>query len=132
MKFDLQTAAGIKLFTAYGEDYVAVDGVAYRRSLIVMPDRIVEDWPAPAADALNREDFSPLLNLHLDILLLGTGAKLRFPSPRLTAELAQMGIGLEAMDTFAACRTYNILAGEGRKVAAALLLGPLQAPATPA
>ena len=72
-------------------------------------------------DALSAEDFKPLAALGVEIVLLGTGRRQRFPHPRLTASLAQAKVGLEVMDTKAACRTYNILVAEARKVALALL-----------
>lgn len=122
MKLHLQSADGTNLITAYGEDYVAVNGIRHEHSLIVLPGQIIESWHATAPDALTEAHFTTLEGLELEILLLGTGARLHFPSPRLMHALARQGVGLEAMDTFAACRTYNILAAEGRKVAAALIL----------
>jgi uncharacterized protein len=81
----------------------------------------VLDWRAASFEALTEADFAPLLDLGADILLLGTGAKQRFPHPRLTHALAARRIGVEAMDLPAACRTFNILVAEERRVAAALL-----------
>lgn len=123
MKLHLQTDTSTNLFTAYDNDYVKVNGVRHERSLIVLPGEIITTWQPAAPDLMTAEHFSALAELGLEVLLLGTGPRLRFPSPRLIHALAQQGIGLEAMDTFAACRTYNILAGDGRKVAAALILG---------
>ena len=97
-----------------------VNGQRRETSVVVLPDR-VENWPAASFDALTADDFSFLKALNAEIVLLGTGARQRFPHPRLTAALAQAGIGLEVMDVQAACRTYNILVAEERKVAAALL-----------
>ncbi|MDP1897264.1 MAG: Mth938-like domain-containing protein [Sulfurimicrobium sp.] len=123
MKLHLQDASNTHLFTAYDVDFVAVNGKRYEHSLIVLPERVISEWQPLAPDVMTAEHFSALAELELEILLLGTGPRLRFPSPRLMHALAQQGIGLETMDTFAACRTYNILAAEGRKVAAALILG---------
>lgn len=122
MKLHLQTASDTYLFTAYDTNYVAVNGVRHEHSLIVLPGKVITEWQPAAPDLMTMDNFSILAELELEILLLGTGARLHFPSPRLIHALAQQGIGLEAMDTFAACRTYNILAAEGRKVAAALIL----------
>lgn len=122
MKLHLQSAEGVHMITAYGAGYVLVNGVRHEHSLIVLPERVIKDWQATEAKLLTGEYFSALTGMGLEILLLGTGAKLCFPHPRLVQAMAQQGIGLEAMDTFAACRTYNILAAEGRKVAAALIL----------
>jgi uncharacterized protein len=106
--------------TAYGEGYVQVNGQRYQSSLVVLADKVL-DWPVEGFDRLSEESFSLLQAEKPEIVLLGTGPKQRFPHPRLTAALAQAGIGVEVMDLRAACRTYNILVAEERKVAAALL-----------
>jgi uncharacterized protein len=106
--------------TGYGEGYVLVNSQRHESSLIVMPDQVLP-WDVAGFEALSAEHFSSLRNLQPEILLLGTGPKQRFPHPRLTAPLAAAGIGVEVMDLKAACRTYNILVAEERKVAAALL-----------
>ena len=120
MKLHASRPSGVNTITGYGEGYVMVNGERRSSSVVVMPDRI-EEWPAKGFDQLSAEDFSYLKNLKAEIVLLGTGPRQRFPHPRLTAELAKAGIGLEVMDLQAACRTYNILVAEERKVAAALL-----------
>jgi uncharacterized protein len=107
-------------FSGYGEGYVLVNGERHERSVIVTPDRILP-WSATAFDALKEADFEVFLGLDLEILLIGTGPKQRFPHPRLTQALLGKRIGVEAMDLQAACRTYNILMAEERRVAAALL-----------
>jgi len=106
--------------TAYGDDYVIVNSQRHDSSLIVMADKIVP-WKAVEFENLTVEDFKALADLNAEIILLGTGKKQRFPHPRLTAALTAAGIGVEVMDLKAACRTYNILVAEERKVAAALL-----------
>ena len=120
MKLHPSLPSGVNTITGYGEDYVLVNGERRESSVVVLPDR-VESWPAKSFDALTAEDFSFLKGLDAEIVLLGTGPRQRFPHPRLTGALAQAGIGLEVMDVQAACRTYNILVAEERKVAAALL-----------
>jgi len=120
VKLHQAVAAGTNTFTGYGSDYVAVNGERREKSSIVLPDRIL-DWNVAGFDALRVEDFQVFSGLGVDIVLLGTGARQRFPHPRLTAPLAGTGIGVEVMDLQAACRTYNILVAEERKVAAALL-----------
>jgi uncharacterized protein len=112
--------SGVNTITGYGEGYVLVNGERHESSLVVMPDRL-EAWSAGAFDQLTADDFVFLKELRAEIVLLGTGPRQRFPHPRLTAALAQAGIGLEVMDLRAACRTYNILVAEERKVAAVLL-----------
>jgi uncharacterized protein len=106
--------------TAYGDDYVLVNGQRHQSSLVVLPDRVLP-WEAKGFDALGEEDFIFLKNLNVEIVVLGTGSRQRFPHPRLTAPLAAARVGLEVMDMKAACRTYNILVAEERKVAVALL-----------
>ena len=123
MKLQLDSPTGQNVFTGYGSGYVKVNGQRYERSLVVTPERIIEDWPASHFEHLAASHFEFLLALKPEIVLLGTGAMLRFPSPALSRCLTAARIGLEVMDTNAACRTYNILAAEGRNVAAAILLG---------
>jgi len=122
MKLHLTQQAGQNLFTAYGAGYVMVNQQRFETSLIVLPDKLINDWPPRSLDDLNEAHFVYLATLDAEIVLLGTGNMLRFPHPRLSNPLAQARIGFEVMDTFAAARTYNILMGEGRRVAAALLL----------
>ena len=120
MKLHATRASGVNTITGYGEGYVMVNGERRASSVVVLPDRI-EPWERKEFSQLTEADFQFLQGLGAEIVLLGTGARQRFPHPRLTAALAQAGIGLEVMDTQAACRTYNILVAEERKVAAALL-----------
>lgn len=101
---------------------MAVNGVRYETSLIVMPDGIAEDWKVQNLEALVHANIEDLAALKPELVLLGTGDVLRFPDPRLLVTLTHAGIGAEVMDTRAACRTYNILAEEGRNVAAALII----------
>ena len=120
MKLHASSPGAANTFTGYGEGDVMVNGERRDSSLVVLPDR-VEAWRPEAFARLSAEDFTFLRGLGVEIVLLGTGARQRFPHPRLTRALAEAGIGLEVMDLHAACRTYNILVAEERKVAAALL-----------
>ena len=121
LKLHLSKLGDIKLFTALGTDYVAVHDERYSRSIVVSADQVRLDWTVAHFDELNEAHFAYLAALKPDVLLLGTGAKQRFPHPRLFRSLTEAGIGLECMDTPAACRTYNILVAEDRKVIAAIL-----------
>ncbi len=107
---------------SYAEGLVVVNRTKHTRSLIVMPDRVITEWRPGCFDDLADEDFQPLMDLEPEIIVLGTGGKQRFPSPALYASIMVKGIGLEIMDTAAACRTYNILMSEGRPIAAALMM----------
>jgi uncharacterized protein len=120
VKLHASRPLALNTITGYGEGYVMLNGQRRDTSVVVMPDRI-ESWSAEAFDSLAPEHFALLEGLGMEIVLLGTGPKQRFPHPRLTAALTQAGIGVEVMDLQAACRTYNILVAEERKVAAALL-----------
>jgi uncharacterized protein len=108
--------------TAYGDDYVMVNGARREASVIVTATE-VKTWSATDFEHLSEQDFAALAELGADIVLLGTGKRQRFPHPRLTSALNAKRIGLEVMDLKAACRTYNILVAEERNVALALLFG---------
>jgi len=121
VKLHLAGPTALNTVTAYGSGYVMVNGERHERNLVVLPERIVP-WSTAGFEALAEGDFEMLAALGSELVLLGTGAALRFPAPQLTRALARARIGLEVMDTQAACRTYNILMAEERRVAAALLL----------
>ena len=122
MKFHLSPSTG-NVVTGLGPSWVRIGAQEYRASLILTPETVVTGWAPQGFDGLTAEDFARLLVDAPEIVLLGTGPSIRFPHPRLTHALTDARIGLEVMDTAAACRTFNILAAEGRKVLAALLLG---------
>jgi uncharacterized protein len=121
LKLHLESRSGLNAFTGYGEGYVLVNGERIERSVVVLPERILTDWPAANFAGLAPEHFTALADLGCEIVLLGTGMQLRFPRPEIVHPLIRAGIGMEVMDVQAACRTYNILMAEQRKVAAALL-----------
>lgn len=121
MKLHLSNPAGLNMITAYGADFVQVNDQRHPNSLILLPDSLT-DWPVAAFRDLTTEHLARLLEFGPELVLLGTGRRHHFPHPALYGELLGARIGLEAMDTGAACRTYNILAAEGRRVAAALIV----------
>ena len=121
MKLQLAGASARNTITGYGAGYVLVNGARHEENLIVLPDRMLP-WSAGGFESLGAEDFVALAQLDLEVVLVGTGARLRFPSPQVIRPLVDARIGFEVMDAQAACRTYNILASEERRVAAALLL----------
>lgn len=122
MKLHADQPNALNTVTGYGPGYIEINKVRYTHSVLVMPEGEVLAWPASRFEDLAAEQFEPLLSYGLEVVLLGTGDKLRFPHPRLTAALARQHVGVDTMDMQAACRTYNILMAEGRKVAAVLLL----------
>ena len=122
MKFERDDAQGRNTFTGYGDGHVVVNGKRHAASLVVSGDRLITDWPAASVESLTADHLAAIVELAPEIVLLGTGAKFTFPDPSLLAPLYKAGIGVEVMDTPAACRTYNILLAEGRNVVAALIV----------
>jgi uncharacterized protein len=121
LKLHADTPTAQYSVTAYGPGFVEINRVRYTTSLVVTWDQ-VEPWDIADFDSLQVSDFERLLRLGGEVVLLGTGAQQRFPHPRLTRPLTEARCGLEVMNTQAACRTFNILAGEGRRVVAGLLV----------
>ncbi len=121
MKLHEDKVTGRNAFTGYGPGYVLINGERHETSVLVVPDTI-KVWDVVDVASLDETEVVRLAALEAEVLLIGTGPRLQFPALNLLRMLAQAGIGAEIMDTPAACRTYNILMGEGRKVAAALIL----------
>jgi uncharacterized protein len=122
LKLHQDSHGTLNTVTGYGPDYVEINLQRHAGSIIVMPESPVIEWPVESFDALTPELFAMLLAPAPEVVVFGSGDKLRFPHPRLTAALTAQRIGVETMDFKAACRTYNILMAEGRRVAAALLI----------
>lgn len=123
MKIQLEQGSGQNAIRSYAPGRITVNQEVYAASLVVMPDRLITDWRPRAFTDLTAADIEMVAALEPEVVLLGTGAQLRFPPPSLTRSLVVAQIGFEIMDTGAACRTYNVLMAEGRRVAAALLVG---------
>jgi uncharacterized protein len=116
--------------SGYGPGLFRLGGIEHRGSLVILPGGVFA-WDVSAFDDLTAESLAPLVSAAagLPFILLGTGATQLFPAPGIREAFAAPGIGLEVMDTGAACRTYNVLLGEGRIFAAALIALPGQAEA---
>jgi len=110
--------------TAYGPGWLAINGEKYQHSLLISSAGICETLEISDFDQLGVEHFSRLANLPVELVLFGSGKQLRFPPAQWLQPLMERRIGLETMGTEAASRTFNILAGEGRSVAALLLVQP--------
>jgi uncharacterized protein len=111
--------------TAYGDGWIAVNGERLSQSVVLASSGERIDWPCQAHEELDAGHFASLLELTdapPELVIFGSGKRLRFVRPALLQSLINRGIGVETMDTQAACRTFNILAGEGRRVLAALLI----------
>jgi len=122
MRLHLDNHPTANLVTHLGPEGIRVGDRQISRSVILSASDLVDDWPVNDPAALSLESLAPALELAPGILVLGTGERARFPEAALFAALGQRGIGLEVMDTAAACRTYNVLVGEDRPVVAALIL----------
>lgn len=124
MKLHLDQNAALNMITGYGADHVLINKVRHDGNLLLSPQQILAGW-APAAHAdlsgLQVADLAAALELQPNILIVGTGRRQRFPPPALLQPLIEARVGFEFMDLAAACRTYNVLAGEARAVALALL-----------
>lgn len=123
MKFSVADQSIGNIIQAYTDESVVVNGVKFTRSLVIMAERIIADWRPDSFEDLTETDFSSILEMRPDLVLLGTGPKQQFPMSALYQSLTNAGIGVEVMSTPAACRTYNILTSEGRRVIATLLFG---------
>lgn len=124
MKLHLAQNAGLLTFSSHGPGYVSVNGTRYEGSVLVCGRDIVTDWAPNGFDGLDAAQFERLGNMGAEIVLFGSGDRQRFPRPELLKALIEKGIGLEVMDTKAACRTYNILVAEGRHVACGVIVEP--------
>lgn len=124
MKFQPDRSEGVNIVTRHDPSSIWVGAVAFPHSLLVPWSGDVRAWPPASTEELSAAHFEMALTLRPELVIFGSGARLRFVSPALTRCLIESGIGVETMDTAAACRTYNVLAGEGRRVLAALLLAP--------
>ncbi|MBM3370679.1 MAG: Mth938-like domain-containing protein [Burkholderiaceae bacterium] len=125
MKLQEHQAASLHTITGYGDCWIAVNAQTTEGSLLVMPEGMLQAWRPQQWQDIKAEDFELMIEAKPDLVIVGTGAQQRFLHPKLISQVSSQGIGVECMATPAACRTYNILMAEGRKVLAALL--PMQA-----
>jgi uncharacterized protein len=122
MKFSAELIDSSYLIRAYEPGRIQVGEEFLEHNLLLMPERIRERWPVSTIEQLTPDMLQQFIAHRPDLVLFGTGEKQHFPQPTLLAPLMEAGIGHEVMDTAAACRTYNIILGEGRPVLAALIL----------
>jgi len=121
MKFQPDQANGPSI-TGYGPGWIAVNGANVQHSLLISSMGHQQAWGCGSFEELNEAHFELISNWGAELVLFGSGQRLRFPQARWLNALYPRRIGLETMDTQAACRTYNFLVAEGRKVIAALLV----------
>jgi uncharacterized protein len=124
MKLHSSNTSQYQTVTGYFAGGVEINAQPFDYSLMVLPESAPRPWPVARFEELTVDHFETLLAEAPDVVILGTGARQRFVHPRLTTPLTARRIGVECMDTNAACRTYNILMGEGRKALLALIIEP--------
>jgi len=122
MKFTLENNPGLNFIRSYSAEELRIGEHSIRSSCIVMANALIAQWPPASLDELQVNHLEPIFELQPELVLLGTGARQRFPPADIRAAFTAQKIGLEAMDLGAACRTFNILVQEDRRVAAALFL----------
>ncbi len=122
MKFTLETSSRVNLIRAYSAQEIRIGEQRLRSSCIVTADTLIQDWEPASLAELTEAHLEPILALKPELVLLGTGPVQRFPPAPIRAAVMARGLGLEVMDLGAACRTFNILVQEERRVAAALFL----------
>ena len=127
MKLHSDNTKQYQTVTGYDDSGVEINAVHFAYSLIVLPETAPRAWPVATFEALSAAHFEQIAADAPDVVILGTGARQRFVHPRLIASLSARHIGVECMDSKAACRTYNVLMGEGRKVTLALIIDPAPA-----
>jgi len=121
MKFQPDRAEGVNMITRHEPGRVWVGAQAFEGGVVVPWKGPVQDWQALVISDLLPAHFDRLLGLEPELVVFGSGPKLRFPSPALVRSLLGAGVGVESMDTSAACRTYNVLVSEHRRAVAVLL-----------
>lgn len=124
MKLQADRIEGTNAIARHGPDGVAVNGIEHRSDVIVPWTGAVTPWSVGRFEQLTAEHFSQLLAFEPELVIFGSGPRIRFAHPSLLKPLLERRIGIETMDTAAACRTYNVLLAEGRSVVAALLFEP--------
>jgi uncharacterized protein len=122
MKLHSSSTQQYQTVTGYDASGVEINAKRYDFSLLVMPETPPRAWDVSRFEDLAPEHFEAIAKDAPDVVVLGTGERQRFVHPRLIAALSLLRIGVECMDSHAACRTYNILMGEGRKVTLALII----------
>jgi len=118
----------VQTITGYGPGWVGINGERVEGSVILGSGGQRIPWPAQRFEELGPEHFAALAELEAEVVIFGSGSRIRFPQAAWLQPMMAKRMGIETMDTAAACRTYNILAQEGRSCAAALLLEPGAAP----
>ncbi len=122
MKLQSDPHSGTNSITGYGNGYVEINKIPYRHAVLISSDGAISAWPVQIFQDLQPSHFEQMVGLQPELIIIGTGNKQHFPKPELLQTLISAKIGFELMNSQAACRTYNILVGEGRRVLLALIV----------
>jgi uncharacterized protein len=125
LKLQSDPHSGANAITGYGNGYVEINQIPYAHAVILKSDGVISEWPVKSFEALEANHFAQMVDFKPELVLIGTGGRQRFPKPELLKPLIAAKIGFEIMNSQAACRTYNILVGEGRQVLLALIVEPV-------
>ncbi len=122
MKLQSDPHSGANTITGYGDGYIEINKIPYSHAVLLSSDGEILEWAVKSFDELSPADFTQMASLKPELIIIGTGKRQRFPKPELLKTLIDAKLGFEVMDSQAACRTYNILVGEGRQVLLALIV----------
>ncbi|MDH5472765.1 MAG: Mth938-like domain-containing protein [Gammaproteobacteria bacterium] len=123
MKLSEDFNAGTQVINGYDETSITINEHTFTHSLLVSNYRLITDWPVKEMSDFCNQSLQPIFELQPEVIIIGTGRNIQFPRPEHYSSAINKGIGIEFMDTGAACRTYNILLSENRKVVAGIILG---------
>ena len=116
MKLQSDPHSGANTITGYGDGYIEINKIPYSHAVLLSSDGEILEWAVKSFEELSSSDFTQMASLKPELIIIGTGKRQRFPKPELLKTLIEAKLGFEIMDSQAACRTYNILVGEGRQV----------------
>ena len=122
MRFSEDVNFGSQVINRYDDNSITVNERIFTHSLIVSNFQLVENWPVNEINELSNQSLQSIIELQPEVIIIGTGKQILFPRPENYSSIINMGIGIEFMNTGAACRTYNILLSEDRKVAAGIII----------
>jgi uncharacterized protein len=122
VKLQSDPHSGANTITGYGDGYIEINKIPYSHAVLLSSDGEILEWAVKSFDELSPADFTQMASLKPELIIIGTGKRQRFPKPELLKTLIEAKLGFEVMDSQAACRTYNILVGEGRQVLLALIV----------
>jgi len=122
LKLQSDPHSGANTITGYGDGYIEINKIPYSHAVLLSSDGEILEWGVKSFEELSSTDFAQMASLKPELIIIGTGKRQRFPRPELLKTLIEAKLGFEIMDSQAACRTYNILVGEGRQVLLALIV----------